>query len=255
MPLELIAEHTGVALLIHAFEKIRKARFIHYQFIKPRVEIRVALSAILRLQICGQYILVRNIHRPETYGPFGGVYKYYDGALNDLDAMAFRPEDLGPGNDMTNDLRGYIPRNRLINYLKWYSKCENRETAPECLRRELSEELCEIGSNIRLPKCLHFKKVRVVEEGPEFIPGLNNKQYRIFEVYDPIQERETRRFYSSIFKLAKSDSKLLAVAGNEILKGRGKDGRLIAHHADYLIGGKRIHPDEAPMQDKYDSAP
>ena len=251
MAWEIVAEHAGITALIHVVEKLRRVRFLRYRVIRPGAEIRVALSAVLRLHEGGRYALVQNLHRAETYGPFGGVYKHHDPTPELLDQLPFRPEDLGPGTDMANDLRGYVPRGRLHAYLNWFAKGDGRETAPECLQRELQEELREVGVTLKMPKNIQFKRVRVVEEGPEVVPGLNFAQYRIVEVYEPVGPSDAKSFFAKLFGLAQEHQKLLVVSGGDILKGRSQDGRVIAHHADYLIGSKRIHPDDRPMRDGF----
>ena len=83
------------------------------------------------------------------------------------------------------------------------------------------------------------------------IPGLGMTQYRSFEVYEIVHTKAVHGFLSNLLIMAQSCGKLLIVSSNEILKGRAQDGRVIAHHVDYLIGDKRIHPNDRPMSEGF----
>ena len=122
MSLTGAAEYIGGRLLIEGFEWARRKKYLRYKLIRPKAEVRLASAAILRLQHAGQYLLVENLHRPGSFGPFGGVIKYITHAAGPLDELSFRPEDVGPYQDMRNDLRGYVPRGHLQDYLKWFGR-------------------------------------------------------------------------------------------------------------------------------------
>src|SRR5207245_503250 len=103
----------------------------------------------------------------EAYAPFGGVFKFFDESEVFLDRICFRREDIGPSDDMKDDLRGYVPGGKLHLLASWFAGGQGRETGPECMRRELDEELREANLRLKLPQRIQFKRVRVVEEGPE----------------------------------------------------------------------------------------
>lgn len=210
-------------------------------------EIRVAFSALLRIADADSFILVRNLHRPETFGPFGGVLKYFNEAQATLDYCEFRPQVVEPRDDMRYDLRGFLPQKRLKELLAWYRNGLGREVSEQCLIRELTEELKESGlsESLRSPSNIEFRKVRSVEEGPVSVPGQLYKQFRIFEVFDPIPDNpETTAFFQRLFEVATKHENLLITCSREIYSGRSKGGALVGPQTGYLIGKKRIRPDD-----------
>src|SRR5438105_15920103 len=105
MFIEVVLEHLLASEIGHLLHRSAyKVRFLHYSLIKPTTHMRVAFSALLRIADSDQYLLVRNLHRPETFGPFGGVYKYFDDAQPALDKFEFHPQMIGPDSDMKSDL-------------------------------------------------------------------------------------------------------------------------------------------------------
>lgn len=205
----------------------------------------MAFSALLRISDSDRYLLVRNLHRPESFGPFGGVYKYFEDAQPALDRFDFKPQVFGPGADMKNDIRGFLPRKNLAKIVQWYAKKTDRESFKECLCRELREELVEVGlPRIRCPDGLLFRPVRTVREGPGSVPGEDYTQFRIFEVYDLFpMSTDTQKFVRQLFKAARRHKNVLLASAKEIIRGRASNGSVIGHHAGYLLGGKRVRPD------------
>src|SRR5262245_52406252 len=145
MAWEAVAEHGLITLGIHAIERLRRVRFWHCSLINRKTEMRVAFSAFLKISDGQRYVLVRNLHRPETFSPFGGVLKHNSAAVQELDECQFKPDAVGNASDAKNDLRGFLPRARLRRIVRWYDGVRDRESAGECLMRELREELNEIG--------------------------------------------------------------------------------------------------------------
>jgi hypothetical protein len=221
-----------------------RLRYLGCTIIRPSADIRIVFSALLRISESDEYLLIRNLHRPETFAPIGGVYKYRQDAQPELDKFEFRPHDMGPGDDMANDIRGYLPRRNLVKLLHWYHCNANRESDKECLRRELKEELDEIGlsRNFKCPEDFHFRSVRTIIEGPESVPGQTYAQFRIFEIYEiaPVTSN-IKRFLHQLRKSAIKNPDLLLVSAQEIITGRARTGEIVASTAAYLIGKKRIH--------------
>lgn len=227
-------------------EQLWKINTLKCKVIRPSEEIRIAFSAILRITEGSGYLLVRNLHQSETFGPFGGVYKYYEDAIPHLDTLTFDPQVVGPGDDMKHDLRGFLPRKNLPKLLRWYRSGTNRETHNDCLCRELREELKEVAllKTLRVPNDLHFRLVRSVLEGPERVTGQPYTQFRIFEVYDLFPTTSNiKRFIKRLLKAASEHPDLLVANTQEIRAGRARDGRILGHHCGYLIWHKRIRPD------------
>jgi hypothetical protein len=216
--------------------------------IKRSEDMRVSFSALVLLRDGDHYLLVRNLHRPESFAPFGGVFKYKDSSI--LDELEFRPQTIEStdhiNSDMKDDLRGFLPRKNLPALAAWFRKSKGRENADDCLRRELAEEIREVGipKKIKCPEIIPFHFVRRIEEGPEQVPGEMYTQYRIFEVYEPDASKSSvKKFVRQLMECARAGQKdLLLVTAQEMVSGRAGSGDLIGHHACYLFGSKRVRP-------------
>lgn len=247
MPWEVIAEELAFQLGKRFLLSIRRTRFISCAVINPRTDIRVAFSALMRFAVGGKFVLVRNLHRPETFSPFGGVVKYYPEAQQTLDELQFKPQDWGPGDDMSGDLRGFLPRKNLSRLVRWFQSGQNRESAGICLYRELQEELREINLSrkVKIPPDLRLQKVRTVEEGPGGVPGEKYTQYRIFEVYEPVpSERRGYQLAKKLVQHARSQENLCIATAAEIESGRAKSSCVIGQPAAYIISSKTFRPQD-----------
>lgn len=225
--------------------KILPFRFLLYKIIKSNSDIRISFSALLRIKDGNRYLLVRNLHRPELYAPFGGVYKYYPAAQDFLDSLSFRTQSHSD-DDMNYDLRGFLPKKNILSFYTWYKKGLNRESPNECLRRELSEEISEsLIENVGVvPDSLQVKLIRIVTEGPEQVAGAAFMQFRHFEIYDLDQTSpEIIDFTKKIINAAKNNPNLLFADANEIRLGRTSNKFVIGHNAVYLFSSERLRPD------------
>ena len=201
-------------------------------------DVRVVVSATLRIQNGGQYLIIRNTHRKESFAPVGGVYKYRAAAKGILDKFCFRPHAIDA--EMGDDVRGFVSKGVFAQFKAWFESGVHRETSDECLRRELTEELGEVGLALPQVGDLQFRQVRARAEGPEYIEGEGYWQYRIFEVYD-IEPSTAARALLDMLQTHSVDSKdLLWVTAPEIKRGRASSGDLIAPHTCYFLGVKRF---------------
>jgi hypothetical protein len=226
----------------HRFRLLRCAVFSRSE------DIRVAFCAMLLLRDGDRYLLIRNLHRRESFGPFGGVFKYKD--ISKLDDLEFKPQTQPYANDMKEDIRGFLPRKRLPSLIAWFKKGWGRESSEECLTREMREEMAEaeLPRRLNFPESLRIKHVRTVEELPARVPGQLYTQYRIFEVHElNLAFSSMKKFNSQLFSVVpRHRNNLLLATAKEIEVGRAESGELIGHHACYLIGKKRLRP-ESPM--------
>lgn len=223
-----------------------------WHILRPQRELRVAFSAILRIAQGDRYLLIRNLHRQESFAPIGGVYKYDSSTIPTLDALCFRPQSVGPDDDMLRDLRGFLPIKNGTRMLKWFARGQGRESGPACLTREFEEEMGEFekfwhGADLRvamdLPREMMVWHVRRVEEGPETVPGQSYLQYRIFDVFELCDSPQASKLRAQLFAKAPSFGQLATVTSAEIIAGRVGPMAIVGHHAAYLFGSKRYHPD------------
>ena len=223
-----------------------KWRFLGCRLRNPYGDMRISCSALLRIEVDDSYILIRNVHRRGTFAPIGGVFKRHPESRAALDVLEFRPQAVSP--EMVGDLRGFVPRLKTGAFDAWFQSGVDRETAAECLRRELTEELHEIGlASVGVPAGVRFRGVRVVSEGPDPVEGHPFTQFRQFAVYElSPHDSSAHSFVRDLMDRGKDHDGLLVASAKEILLGRSSDGRHIAHHAAYLFQTRRVMRDE-PM--------
>lgn len=193
----------------------------------------------------GRYVLVRNLHRPESLAPFGGVYKYLAGSDLHLSSLEFVPHFLGKRDDADRDLRGFVKRKNLAKLHRWVTSGIGLETGNDCIQRELVEELGEISTKLKVPP-LRLLRVRTVKEGPRFLRNVGYTQFRVFDVYlVDTGHAASRKFVRDLARRAAATSGLELVTPEEIRQGRSGKGTLISHTANYFFE-KRSNGNEAP---------
>jgi hypothetical protein len=213
------------------------------------------LAAILKLELNGRFLLVRNLHHPNTFAPFGGVFKAYPMARTKLDELGFVEEvperDVG---DLSRDLRGYVPMQNIQSLLHWFESRKGRELYDQCLRRELREEFMEAHMPPDLaddiPR-LSFEQVRTVEERP-VLAVQGRFQYRRIEVYqlaleDPETGSSNERVLRSWFgRILGKD--VVDVGLDELAAMRLATGEHLASSVQYLVSGiPSANPDPSPF--------
>ena len=160
-----------------------RLRFQSYVVYRNR-RVRVSMASLLRITLRDQYLLVRGHRIPDQYQPPGGVYKFYPGAKNILDALGlvgdvFLKDDV----DSKDDLRRVLQRgSRLPAFLEWFHSRENRELDP---RREFHDELVATGIlDADLFADLRTRWVRSVGVGIRFSPELDIPEYLFADVFE-----------------------------------------------------------------------
>jgi hypothetical protein len=209
--------------------------------------LRVSCSALLSIGSGSGYILARMLRRRDALGPFGGVHKSSLAASAELYELGFVPQSIShpSAHAIAGDLRGFLPSEKLPDFLAWFHEGIHRESDSECLRREVREELHEIGLPDLAPDVDHleFRFVREVLEGPYFIQGDERWQVRIFRIYElDTDSLRSRQFRERLLDHTNTTENLSLASRTEIRVGRVR-GHAIGHHAGYLLGQRRIRPD------------
>ncbi|MFD8818845.1 hypothetical protein ACFV23_47035 [Streptomyces sp. NPDC059627] len=214
--------------------------------LRPGRRMRVSAAVLLRVQDDGGYVLFHSPRRPGSYGPPGGVAKYSAGARRHLERLGFHEEPRSQPN-MRHDLRGFVPSRALAGFARWWAKGEGRESATECLRRELDEELAEVGHpdlGVDLTS-VDFVAVRTVLDGPRRVPGQPYRQLRLMEVcdLDPASAGATE-LRRRLLDLADdpADGGVIRVSAYDIEYGR-LDACYIQPQSAYLFGARRLNAD------------
>ncbi|MEU4510462.1 hypothetical protein AB0G05_13255 [Nonomuraea wenchangensis] len=219
--------------------------------LRPWATVRVSMSALLRIGRDDRYVLFHTPYTPGSYGPPGGVFKFRPEATTALDRLSFRADRRAAQRDMmSSDLRGFLPASALAPFLRWFDRGADRESVVECLRRELAEELKEVGHAELAPGVadLTFKPVRRVVEPPRKVPGKDFRQLRVFEVQEAVLADETAwRTLRRIIELAEdpNEQQVIMVSAQEIIEGRHGDS-LIGPQSAFLFGTRRYRQDLPP---------
>jgi hypothetical protein len=221
-----------------------------YTLILRKKKVRISVASVLRLTCDGKYLLVRNLQRQESFGPFGGVYKYYSTAQDALSEFNFVPQKSAErvAQDRKNDLRGFVLGKDFVSFIRWFRSQKDRETSN--LIRELKEELTEsklLKKYSHLLDKLEFKLVRTIKEHLMTVPGASYSQFRWLDIYDLVLNDIGQEFLESIFENAKGNTNLLIVTAEEIDKGRAATGDLIGSHVGFLLHGSRTRPEDTPF--------
>ncbi|MEU0532599.1 hypothetical protein [Amycolatopsis tolypomycina] len=214
---------------------------------------RISFSVLLRLADDDRFVLFDAPKRPGAFGPPGGVIKFFPPAARILDALGFQPERTGsPHHKLRADLRGTLPAGALRRFRTWFATGAYRETADECLRRELHEELAEVGVHHldRIVPELEFTNVRTVQEGPQSVPGKHYRQLRGFDVRElAMTNHAARRLSRELIEVAEDEAYpgVLLAGFDDIAHGR-LDRALIAPQSAFLAGPSRLAPDLPPLR-------
>jgi hypothetical protein len=215
--------------------------------------VRVSMSVLLRVRHDERVVLFHSPARPGSFGPPGGAVKYFAPADAILEELEFQRERTPPRSGVDqNDLRGFVPARQLQRFLRWFASGAYRESALECLVREIREELHEVGLG-RLDAALdtlRCRPVREVTEGPRRVPGEGYKQYRRFQVHDlVVADAAALHLVRELVAAGESEQTPLVLATSEEQIVRGRQGNaLIAPHTALLIRSERIFPDIAALR-------
>ncbi|WP_189333958.1 hypothetical protein [Actinoplanes ianthinogenes] len=214
--------------------------------------VRVSMAALLRVKDEDCYVLFSHPYRPGVYGPPGGVVKYAEGARRTLDSVGFvEQRSAARQAAMRHDLRGFLPLRSVISFLRWYASGRDRESAVDCVRRELREELAEVGHPelVPLAGALTLTLVRgVFERPPKY--GRAERVVRRFDVYDVIpDDPDAVELVNRLVALGRdpAEQQVIAVSSADIELGR-HGPFLVAPQSAFLLGTRRFNADLPPLR-------
>ncbi|MCT4357703.1 hypothetical protein M5362_31865 [Streptomyces sp. Je 1-79] len=216
----------------------------------PTRRIRVSVAVLLRVNDEDHYVLFSSVTRPGAFGPPGGVVKYHEAAKPRLERFGFEPEGRARA-EMRHDLRGFLPALRVLGFARWLQRGTDREAATECLRRELVEELGEVGHEELAPLAREagFRPVGRHIDGPLKVPGETYRQIRFFEVYDLVPDKpEATELRSAVLNLAADADEplVIGVTRRDITRGRSQ-AHVVLPQSAFLAGDRRVREDIAPV--------
>lgn len=158
--------------------------------------VRVSAAYLIRIEIDGEYLLVRGNRIKDQFQPVGGVYKYVLQAQSRLDRLGVRTDKAIPlDQDSKNDLRVRVPGKNIPSFLRWFDGGCDRESGPW---REFFEELVAPGlvGAAAFPYA-YFRWVKRHESTVHWSPEFQTWEILVADVFElvpsPEQEAELRR--------------------------------------------------------------
>jgi hypothetical protein len=221
--------------------------------VSSRTATRVSVSALLRIRDDDCCVLFHTPYTPGSFGPPGGVCKYRSTAEPDLEKIGFRAQRVErEGDPMRADLRGFVPPQKLPAFARWVRSGADRESGPECLRRELAEELAEIGHPELADgvEKLEFMLIRTVMDGPHRVPGRDYRQVRFHQVYNLVtSDSRAVELRERLLELGNDAGEdwVICASSDDIIQGRQGD-HLIGPQTAFLIGDRKLREDLPPMR-------
>lgn len=190
----------------------------YWQVIHRSKRIRFSISALIRIQIDDQYLLIRGSRVNKTkFQPVGGVLKYYPSATRDLELCGYGSDTLYKVDDENReDLRLTIAGGKLCQFLSWYESGLGREQSPW---REFWEELVkpEIVPGKVFPHA-NLQFLHKHSSGIDWNDHIGAYECRIAEIYELIPNLEQRAFLETLKKSPHPD---LMWADAETIRSRG----------------------------------
>lgn len=238
------------AIAVAILANRRRLRLFLEAKIRPNRKIRVSISALLRKKHGNKLLLIKNINRPDSYGPIGGAYKYYNGATGVFRQLEFEPQQgQNKYKALDKDIRGFLPYKNLVKFIKWFEGETDREL--DCMQRELQEEPIEINKKDAYDKLKNpkFKIIRKVHDGPYKVHGYDYWQYSIFHIFEFVPDYlESVNAEEILFQEANGCESLIYVTEDDIKKGRAENGLSIGSHCSFLLGASRIGRYDSPYR-------
>lgn len=196
--------------------------------------IRFSISALVRIEIDGEHLLVKGNHIKHQYQPVGGVLKRFPGSNDVLSGLGVKDDDKMPINDDTrHDLRVRVPAENVSAFVSWYLEGKGRESSPW---REFHEELIETGIlNSQDFPYINYQHVRTHVEDAHFTEFFQCYEVLIAEIYEFIPTDSQR----DRLKEVKQNKRAFIWADEQLIRTRGvtkeRQDRMIAKTAEWLL--------------------
>lgn len=198
-------------------------------------KIRFSISALVRIQIRDQYLLVKGT-RVNRFQPVGGVLKYLPCAQDELEKCGREDDNLYlPDETNKDDLRVLISGAKLSRFLKWYESGFGRE---QSAWREFWEELVLPGYLDRniFPHA-HLGFLRRHTDGINWSNHANCYECLMAEIFELHPNRNQEAALENLLKSPPSD--LLWATAEEIrshgIIPKKQTEATIASNAEWLL--------------------
>lgn len=224
-----------IEFVVFIFENRSRWGVIKTFLIKRNQPVRVTVAYLFRIEINGEYALIKR-HKEDNrgYQPIGGCYKYLKEENRELfDKLGIEPCNYVPRDEDTEyDLRIIIKkRKNLVAFIKWFESRKNRELDPY---REFCEELITPGF---LPMEL-FKHIKYVFIGKHIEGVLKSPVYpqdelRYADIFELRLENDAQR--QAIENLKIKTGEILFAKPTEIKNRVSNNGDIILPHSFKIL--------------------
>lgn len=180
------------------------------------------MSYQYRIRVNDKYLLVKN-STWDFYQPVGGVYKVLSGDEGFLkDKFDWElDKKMKTSEEKHNDLRGFIPITKLLEFLDWFKSQKNREVSHW---REFCEELI-------IPEIIDFKTFKHFEyryAGTVLTPIKKSEVFNCLEilsydVYDMIPNQDQLLQFIELQKIG--ENKLFKWVDETLIQANGFNDR------------------------------
>lgn len=190
--------------ILQVLQNIRHIWFyLQTQIVYRKIEIRLSISYLFKINVDGHYLLVKNRTR-NYFQPVGGAFKTLPGSEKLFEELGVKPDRLIETEKgiAKNDLRVFVKGKNVIQFIEWFNSKKDREISPW---REFCEEL--ITTKI-LPwqpfRYIDYKFKRTVQT-PIITLDSGDKGIFIYEIYDLIVNDEQKPILQELLKNGNTD--------------------------------------------------
>lgn len=152
-----------------------------------RQPLRISFSALVKIKLDKEYLLVKSARITDQWQPVGGVYKFFD--ENKTEELGLRDDKMYKDSPK-NEFRLEFPHEKVLNAFKlekWFYEKTGREITPH---REFYEELIKTGTlDKELFAVLNFKFLNS-ERIYSYSEHFKKQELKIFEIFEFIPTPE-----------------------------------------------------------------
>jgi len=212
-------------------------------------KIRVSCSNLVRLELDGKIVLLRNRHKAEkgimVYTPIGGVVKAYPQGIEYIEGtLEGKYDDF---YKKKGDLRFHLPEGNWDKFEKWFFGYQDRESVLEAAYRETHGELVreeKVLPTFPDPNQLNLEVLLFAEEKKVTDkPGSEGQMTR--RLYEVVRMSLPERQADLVRANLQDERSPLLLASEEMIQQEAKPKGLIRDNCLALT----LNPDNAPYRE------
>ena len=245
----LIASMVWTAVLWIRSQGLMAVRVLLWLYVHGHSSLRISCASMICIENAGRYLLKDGNTRHGSYEPFGGVARVFDQGADELRMRGFRTIVRGgatvPGECL--DLRGYIPRRRVLWFFRWIRKSEFIEEPTATAYRELLEELASLQFPHQVP-LLSMRVCRQHVQPPWFGGNRDDPVARFFAIVKVRSGDEpSQALILKLSEWSETDTNVEWATDAELRSGRLRSTKAeVSNHSELLVSDCMNRADRAP---------